>query len=156
MGFKGLVYLLITLYFFINNASAQRIETNFNNKWHFTLEDDAAFSSEHFDDSSWEMLNVPHDWSFEKGVRDGGDQGQGGGYHDGGIGWYRKYFDVKKESLSKTTYINFDGVYMNSEVWENGNYLGKRPYGYISFRYDISKHLKAGKNTIAIKVDNSL
>ncbi|MCF7561527.1 DUF4982 domain-containing protein [Sabulilitoribacter multivorans] len=146
-----LAFLLLSLELF-----SQRIETNFNNQWHFILEDVASFSSEYFDDSSWEMLNIPHDWSFEKGVRDGGDQGQGGGYHDGGIGWYRKYFDVKKESLLKTTYINFDGVYMNSEVWVNGNYLGKRPYGYISFRYDISKHLKAGKNTIAIRVDNSL
>lgn len=69
MGFKGLGYFLITLCFFINNATAQRIETNFNNNWHFILKDDAAFSSEHFDDSTWEMLNVPHDWSFEKGVR---------------------------------------------------------------------------------------
>ncbi|GAL65620.1 hypothetical protein [Jejuia pallidilutea] len=101
MGFKGLGYFLITLCFFINNATAQRIETNFNNNWHFILKDDAAFSSEHFDDSTWEMLNVPHDWSFEKGVRDGGDQGQGGGYHDGGIGWYRKYFDVKKKVFLK-------------------------------------------------------
>ena len=68
----------------------------------------------------------------------------------------KKYFDVKKESLSKTVYLNFDGVYMNSEVWVNGHYLGKRPYGYISFRYDVSSHLKEGKNTIAVRVDNSL
>lgn len=120
------------------------------------MADNSSFSKENIDDSSWQNLNVPHDWSFEKGVRKGGDQGQGGGYHDGGIGWYRKYFDVKKESLSKITYINFDGVYMNSEVWVNGNRLGKRPYGYISFRYDISKYLKEGKNTIAVRVDNSL
>lgn len=135
---------------------SQRTETNFNNNWHFILEDNASFSKEYFDTSSWEMLNVPHDWSFEKGVRKGGDQGQGGGYHDGGIGWYRKSFNIEKESLSNITYINFDGVYMNSEVWINGNYLSKRPYGYISFRYDISKYLKEGENSIAVRVDNSL
>lgn len=147
---------LLLLVFFASNLCAQRIEFNLNNNWHFVLEDNASFSDEKFNDSSWDVLNLPHDWSFEKGVRVGGDQGQGGGYHDGGIGWYRKQFNVKKESLSKITYINFDAVYMNSEVWINGNYLGKRPYGYISFRYDISKYLKEGKNTIAVRVDNSL
>ena len=149
-----LTFLLFALY--VSYGCAQRNTTNFNNNWQFILEDNSSFSTENIDDSSWQTLNVPHDWSFEKGVRKGGDQGQGGGYHDGGIGWYRKQFNVNKESLSKITYINFDGVYMNSEVWVNGNYLGKRPYGYISFRYDISKYLKAGKNTIAIRIDNSL
>ncbi len=151
---NSFVLLLFTLS--IAFAHAQRTVSNFNNNWQFILEDNASFSKENVDDTSWKTLNVPHDWSFEKGVRKGGDQGQGGGYHDGGIGWYRKQFDVKKESLSNTTYINFDGVYMNSEVWVNGNYIAKRPYGYISFRYDISKHLKEGKNSIAVRVDNSL
>ncbi|WP_163397453.1 sugar-binding domain-containing protein [Flavobacterium fluviatile] len=150
-------FLIISLFFAIFKIGyAQRTQTNFNQNWRFILEDKNLFSAKEFDDSSWQNLNIPHDWSFEKGVRKGGDQGQGGGYHDGGIGWYRKSFVVKKESLSKTNYINFDGVYMNSEVWINGNYLGKRPYGYISFRYDISKYLKEGKNTIAVRVDNSL
>lgn len=149
-------FFFLVLLFEVFSLQSQRIETNFNNSWNFILADNSSFSKENIDDSSWQNLNVPHDWSFEKGVRKGGDQGQGGGYHDGGIGWYRKYFDVKKESLSKITYINFDGVYMNSEVWVNGNRLGKRPYGYISFRYDISKYLKEGKNTIAVRVDNSL
>ena len=149
-------FFFLVLLFEVFSLQSQRIETNFNNSWNFILADHSSFSKENIDDSSWQNLNVPHDWSFEKGVRKGGDQGQGGGYHDGGIGWYRKYFDVKKESLSKITYINFDGVYMNSEVWVNGNRLGKRPYGYISFRYDISKYLKEGKNTIAVRVDNSL
>ncbi|WP_282135226.1 glycoside hydrolase family 2 TIM barrel-domain containing protein [Seonamhaeicola maritimus] len=151
---KPFLFLLLVVCAY--SSYPQRISTNFNNNWHFFLEDNASFSKENFDSSSWEVLNVPHDWSFEKGVRQGGDQGQGGGYHDGGIGWYRKTFNVKKASLSKITYINFDGVYMNSEVWVNGNYLAKRPYGYISFRYNISKYLKAGKNTIAVRVDNSL
>ena len=150
-------HFTIVLFFLMSAVGfSQRVETNFNNNWNFILADNPSFSKENVDVSSWKNLNVPHDWSFEKGVRDGGDQGQGGGYHDGGIGWYRKNFSIKKESLSKVTYINFDGVYMNSEVWVNGNYLAKRPYGYISFRYDISNYLKEGKNTIAVRVDNSL
>lgn len=139
------------------NVNGQRVETSFNKQWKFILdEDQTVFSQSDFDDSGWINLDIPHDWSFEKGVRVGGDQGQGGGYHDGGIGWYRKSFTVSKNSLPKITYINFDGVYMNSEVWINGEYLGKRPYGYISFRYDISAHLKEGENIIAVRVDNSL
>ena len=148
--------LILCLSVCINLGYSQRSETNFNNDWSFILEDNPSFSKENVDTSSWKNLNVPHDWSFDKGVRKGGDQGQGGGYHDGGIGWYRKQFNVKEESLSNITYINFDGVYMNSEVWVNGNYIAKRPYGYISFRYDISKYIKADKNIIAVRVDNSL
>ena len=150
-------FFVSALFLSLFSLKAQRSEINFNNNWKFILDvDTAEFSQTSLDDSTWKKINVPHDWAFEKGVRKGGDQKQGGGYHDGGIGWYRKYFEVKKESLSKITYINFDGVYMNSEVWVNGNLLGKRPYGYISFRYDISKYLKEGKNTIAVRVDNSL
>ncbi|MFP4845006.1 sugar-binding domain-containing protein [Winogradskyella sp. PE311] len=149
-------FLILCLSVCIGLGYAQRTVTNFNNDWQFSLEDYPTFSKRNIDDSSWTTLNVPHDWSFEKGVRKGGDQGQGGGYHDGGIGWYRKHFNIKKESLSNITYINFDGVYMNSDVWINGNHIGKRPYGYISFRYDISKYLKEGNNTIAVRVDNSL
>ena len=103
---KNILFTILLL-IFVSSFNAQRIETNFNNNWNFILEDNPKFSQENYDNSTWKNLNVPHDWSFEKGVRKGGDQGQGGGYHDGGIGWYRKYFEVKKESLSKITYIKF-------------------------------------------------
>ena len=138
-------------------AFSQRTEINLNNNWKFILDkDNSAFSGQEIDDTNWTVLNIPHDWAFQKGVRDGGDQGQGGGYHDGGIGWYRKTINVNKPSLQNITYLSFDGVYMNSEVWINGNHLGKRPYGYISVRYDISEYLHEGENTIAVRVDNSL
>ncbi|WP_282035749.1 sugar-binding domain-containing protein [Saccharicrinis aurantiacus] len=155
---KQLKFSALLISFIISSLgiSAQRTNVSFNAGWKFILEDNTDFSLPNFDDDNWTTLNIPHDWSFEKGVREGGDQGQGGGYHDGGVGWYRKNFTLEKHQLPKTTYINFDGVYMNSEVWVNGNYLGKRPYGYISFRYDISKYLKQGNNLIAVRVDNSL
>lgn len=135
---------------------ANRVEQSFNKQWKFLLQDDADFALPEYDDNAWQVLNVPHDWSFEKGVRKGGDQGQGGGYHDGGVAWYRKSFTMTSESLSKTCYIDFQGVYMNSEVYINGTKVGKRPYGYISFRYNISDYLKVGENTVAVRVDNSL
>ena len=151
------IYILV-LFFFTTSliGFSQRTETNFNNNWKFILKENPTFSNEKVDVSYWKNVNVPHDWSFEKGVREDGDQGQGGGYHDGGIGWYRKSFTANKNNLLNVTYISFDAVYMNSDIWINGNYLGKRPYGYISFRYDISKYLKEGENTIAVRVDNNL
>lgn len=73
-----------------------------------------------------------------------------------GKGWYRKQFAISAGSKGKYIAIDFDGVYRNSEVWINGHYLGKRPNGYISFRYELSPFLHyGGKNTIAVKVDNS-
>jgi beta-galactosidase len=156
---KWTIYKLnfVILFFTIfQSLYAQRAEFNFNKSWKFLMDDNEGFAMESLNDDDWTVLDVPHDWSFEKGVRKDGDQGQGGGYHDGGIGWYRKTFKVEKSSLQKTSYIEFQGVYMNSEVWVNGNYLGNRPYGYISFRYDISHYLKEGENTLAVRVDNSL
>ena len=148
--------LAIAGFFLTMCLFAQRTEINFNKNWQFILEDNVAFSKADFSTEKWRRIDVPHDWAFEKGIRVGGDQGQGGGYHDGGIGWYRKSFQMDKMNLRNTVYLDFQGVYMNSEVWINGQYMGKRPYGYISFRHDISKHLKAGENTIGVRVDNSL
>lgn len=156
MRFQLKFVLTVLVFFSFLTGKAQRQETCFNKGWKFLLEDNSAFSSADYDDSTWTGLDIPHDWAFENGIHKDGAQGQGGGYHDGGIGWYRKSFQIKRESLRNTVYINFDGVYMNSEVWINGHELGIRPYGYISFRYDISKYLKEGENSLAVRVDNSL
>ncbi|WP_397364574.1 hypothetical protein [Olleya sp. R77988] len=94
-------FLILCLSLCFGLGYAQRTVTNFNNDWQFILEDHSDYSKENFNDSLWKNLNVPHDWSFEKGVRKGGDQGQGGGYHDGGIGWYRKQFNKKKKAFQK-------------------------------------------------------
>lgn len=133
----------------------QREVIGFNTNWKFTLQDNPEFSNSEFDASSWNTVQVPHDWAFEKGISKDGVQGGSGGYYGGGIGWYQK--NIKKSSnwKNKLISIEFDGVYMNSEVWVNGHYLSKRPYGYISFRYEISKYLKEGNNSITVRVDNS-
>src|SRR5208283_4622079 len=72
------------------------------------------------------------------------------------IGWYRKHFNIPESYSGRKVFIQFDGVYQLSEVWINGQYLGKRPNGYIGFSYDLSPHLKyGGENVIAVKADNS-
>jgi len=130
---------------------------NFNNDWRFNLGDVSNGQSPDLDDSKWRALNLPHDWSIEGEFSEKNPAGFGGGALPGGIGWYRKTFTLPVSANGKSVFIDFDGVYRNSEVWINGHYLGKRPYGYISFEYDLTPHLHYGaqRNVLAVKVDNS-
>jgi beta-galactosidase len=123
--------------------------------WRFFLGDDKDASGVAYNDNAWRLLDLPHDWSIEGNFNKDAPTKGGGGYLPTGIGWYRKQFTLPSVAKGKQVSIQFDGVYMNSEVWINGHYLGKRPYGYISFVYDLTPYLVAGKNTIAVRVDNS-
>jgi hypothetical protein len=110
-----------------------------------------------FDDAGWRLLDVPHDWSIEGPFGEEHPAGAGGGTLHGGIGWYRKTFSVAEADSSRLVFVDFDGVYQNSDVWLNGQHLGNRPYGYSSFRYELTPHLRYGTagNVIAVRVDNS-
>ena len=123
----------------------------FNNDWRFTLEDATEATNPTFDDSKWRKLDLPHDWSIEGQMSP--TLASCTGYLPGGIGWYRKTFEVTE--TNKRHYIYFEGVYNRSEVYLNGQLLGKRPNGYISFMYDMTPHLKQGKNVLAVRVDHS-
>ena len=131
-------------------------ELDFNKNWKFTLGDQEGWSAMELNDKTWRKLDLPHDWSIEGKFDKNHPATVGGGALPGGTGWYRKQFQVPASAKGKYIAIDFDGVYRNSEVWINGHYLGKRPNGYIAFRYDLSKHLRyGGLNTIAVKVDNA-
>lgn len=108
-----------------------------------------------FHDSNWEILNLPHDWSIEGPFNKNNPSGRSGAFLPRGIGWYRKHFNISEKYRDKIVTIEFDGVYMNSDVWINGVHLGNRPYGYVSFYYDLTPYLKIGNNVIAVRVDNS-
>ena len=128
---------------------------NFDTNWRFWMGDDPAARQPNFDDKSWRTLDVPHDWSIE-GAINPPPAGEGnGGFFSHGIGWYRKTFTFS--DTTKKVVIEFDGVYMNSEVWINGQFLGRRPYGFIGFRYDLTEYLKkdGSPNLIAVRVDDS-
>ncbi|WP_052293074.1 sugar-binding domain-containing protein [Coraliomargarita akajimensis] len=130
--------------------------THFNDNWQFILEDVPAAKEASFDSSAWRTLKVPHDWSVELSFT----QEKAGGstaYLPGGIGWYRKSFTLPESAKEQVTWIEFDGIYNNAEVWINGHYLGMRPYGYVAFSYDLSQYLNFGDtpNVIAVKVDRS-
>ena len=84
----------------------------------------------------------------------GSPAGAGGGYLDGGIAWYRKTFTLPPHAKKRQVSIEFDGVYMDSDVWLNGEHLGNHPYGFTSFRYDLTPHLKwDGRNVLAVRVN---
>ena len=125
--------------------------------WRFQLGDEPRAAQPVFDDTAWRTLDVPHDWSIE-GVFSTPPAGENnGGYFPHGIGWYRKTFALAADASRKVV-VEFDGVYMNSEVWINGRFLGRRPYGYIGFRYDLTEFLKTDgtPNVLAVRVDDSL
>jgi beta-galactosidase len=150
--------LLIIAALLTNILYAQVRQTiNFNAGWKFTLYNDADANMQNYNDENWRTVNLPHDWSIEGDFSKDHPATTQGGALPGGIGWYRKTFTLPSSSKNKNVFIEFDGVYRNSEVWINGHYLGKRPNGYISFQYDLTPYLRSGneKNVIAVKVDNS-
>ncbi len=138
-----------------SKKEVERLTLNFGKDWKFQLGEVAGAEAVKFDDSAWRKLNVPHDWSIEGEFSEKNPATVGGGALPGGIGWYRKSFKVTADDLKGCVFIDFDGVYQNSEVWINGHSLGKRFYGYSSFRYEMTKYLTSGENIIAVKVDNS-
>jgi beta-galactosidase len=151
------VILLIPLLTFSCNSSAQfkdREVQNFNFDWEFHKGDIEDGQMEGIETKSWITLDLPHDWSIEGPFSK--ENSSCTAYLPAGIGWYRKEFTIPKDQKDRKVFISFDGVYNNSEVWINGNYLGKRPNGYISFQYDLTPFLKFGKkNLIAVRVDHS-
>ena len=156
MKYKIIFPLLAIILFTSCKSESPRQKESFNENWTFHLGDDAEAYKPEFDDSGWRKLDVPHDWAIEGEFSEKNPSGSGGGALPGGIGWYRKTFTVDKKSEGKKIFIDFDGVYMNSEVWINGISLGMRPYGYISFQYDLTEHIRFGENNlIAVRVDNS-
>ena len=128
---------------------------SFDLAWKFHLGDPSGAQATAFDDSSWSSIDVPHDWSISLPFEQSSPASYGGGYLNGGIGWYRKTFDLPVASSGQRVFLQFDGVYMDSTVWLNGTQVCARPYGYSSFECDLtSKASFGGSNLVAVKVNN--
>lgn len=127
---------------------------NLNCDWKFTRNDDRRAWQKRYDDSEWRDVTIPHDWSVEEPFDINNSSGTG--YLTAGKGWYRKRFSLSPEYEGKRVYITFDGVYNNSQVWCNGYYLGKRPYGYSTFTYDITDFACFGdtENVVCVFVNH--
>jgi beta-galactosidase len=139
----------------VSSGSDTREIIPFDKGWRFWLGDDPAAKLPGFDDASWRSLDLPHDWSIEGAIYPPPNGEGNGGFFSHGIGWYRKIFTFS--DTTKKVVIVFDGVYMNSEVWINGQFLGRRPYGFIGFSYDLTEYLKkdGSLNVLAVRVDDS-
>ena len=124
--------------------------------WRFALHSDDKPHETTFDDHAWRVLDLPHDWAIEGDFYALNPSGANGGALPGGIGWYRKHLNLNDNDASSRYVLHFDGAYMNTSVYVNGQLVGMRPYGFISFSYDITPYLKKqGDNVVAVKVDNS-
>lgn len=136
------------------DAAEPRIRRNFDFDWKFALNPKGDFSAADADDSRWNDVQLPHDWSisldFDRNI-------SGSVAHlPGGMGWYRKTFTLPEEMRGKKVAIHFDGIFMNSDVWLNGKHIGSRPYGFCSQTYDMTPYLKKnGTNVLAVRVDRS-
>lgn len=160
MKYLSSIAVVLLLFLFScesSNTGDARIVEDFNSDWKFHLGNLKNAQEIGFSDTDWQTLNVPHDWSIEKGYQKEGDVAASTGFVPGGIGWYRKSFTLDEADKEKYISILFDGIYNNSTVWINGHKLGFRPNGYISFSYHLSPYLKFGgsTNVIAVKVDRT-
>lgn len=136
--------------------SSSKNRLSFDANWNFIQQDVVGAEQIDFNDTTWRTLNLPHDWSIEGEYSESNPMGAQCGYLPAGFGWYRKTISVPKEWKGKHVEIAFDGVFMNSTVWANGKELGTRPYGWISFAYDISDLIQVSdKITFAVRVDNN-
>ncbi|MGA2119758.1 MAG: sugar-binding domain-containing protein, partial [Bryobacteraceae bacterium] len=136
-------------------AQASRETIAFDLNWRFARGDVKGASDTGFADASWERVDTPHDWSIYGPFDPEAPAGGAGAFLPSGVGWYRKHFTLREEP-NRRVYVEFDGVMANSEVWINGFHLGKRPYGYVSFAYELTGHvlLDGRENVLAVRVDD--
>jgi len=144
-------------------ATEGRQTLSLDQGWRFHLGDVTEAEKPETADTDWRTLDVPHDFSIEgppgadpatmEGPFDKKSPGgTGAGALNGGIGWYRKTFTLPEGAKGKRVSVQFDGVYMDSDVWLNGAHLGKHPYGYTGFNYDLTPQMKPGDNVLAVRV----
>ena len=141
---------------------------NFDTGWLFLKDSIQGAELPGYNDSGWRKVDLPHDWSIEDlpnqsdsvigpfSIESAG--GMSTGYFVGGTGWYRKHFTLSEEQKNKIIWINFDGVYMDCDIWLNGRHLGSHPYGYTPFNIDLTKYLNpvGEDNILAVRVRGEL
>ncbi|KAI1871805.1 hypothetical protein JX265_005791 [Neoarthrinium moseri] len=118
---------------------------------------DVKYVQAGFDDGSWEGVNLPHDWAIKGPFNAPGIGGGMGRLPVNGVGWYRRNVTITASDLDRSIYLDVDGAMSYAAVWLNGILVGGWPYGYASFRLDLTPYVKEGSgNTLAIRLDNPL
>lgn len=139
-------WLLPTANPFTTNAPARRLRGNFG--------DGIAFAQPGFDDRGWRLLNLPHDFGVEAPFDQALD-GATGKLPWWGVAWYRKHLDLPAADMGQKIYLDVDGAMSYAEVWLNGKFIGGWPYGYASWRVDLTPFVKfGGENVVAVRLDN--
>ena len=158
---KQIIFTSLFLIFSLLLNAQKDNRINFDDDWTFHLGGAQGAEQNNFDDNKWRKIDLPHDWSIEdlKGTQSPFNQDAisqvSGGFTTGGTGWYRKKFKVAPADKAKKIQIWFDAVYMNTDVWINGQHLDNHPYGYTSFVFDVTQYIKFdGENIIAVEVKN--
>lgn len=156
--FSKLVCFFMLLIVVLPGMGQSRQTMDFNADWSFTLDDDLQFRRADFSPVNWQQVSLPHDWSIGFDFGEEYSAGNAGGALPGGIGWYRKSFQLPEKDKGSQYSLYFGGVYRYAEVWINGKYLGKNINGYLSFTHDLTPYLHYGnaQNVVAVRVDNSL
>ena len=161
---KHLFLIVLLLYASGLFSQSPREVLNFDRDWLFSRyglqadgsripEPDPLPLSASFDDSRWRKLDIPHDWGIEGPFRID-LEGFTGKLPWKGIGWYRKHFTVSPSDRGKRFYLDFDGAMANAEIWLNGEKVGERPYGYSSFRVDLTSRISFDReNVLAVRLD---
>jgi len=128
---------------------------SFNQGWQFHLGNHEGWGWQLPKDTDWRPVDLPHDWSIEQERAPGNPSGVSGGFFPMGNGWYRKTFEVPESWRGKHVYVEFEGIYMNAELWLNEHFLIRHPYGYTSFLVDLTPYLSFGApNALTVSVDN--
>lgn len=141
----------------VNAEIMNERENNFNKGWKFYLGTSGSAQNQNFDDSAWDDVDLPHDFSIIQEFTSSGEAESG--FLPGGTGWYRKSFTLSEEFEGKNFMLNFDGVYSDAYVYVNGVYVGEHHYGYTPFAFDISDNLicdSITENVIAVKAVNDI
>jgi beta-galactosidase len=116
---------------------------------------DASFTQATFDDSAWQRVELPHDWAITGPFLIDGPYGGMGRLPSWGIGWYRKKLDIPARDKGRAVFLDVDGAMAYAEVWFNGHLVGGWPYGYNSWRLDLTRFVSpGGVNQLAIRLDN--
>ncbi|HTR41960.1 MAG TPA: beta-galactosidase GalB [Pseudomonadales bacterium] len=133
---------------FIKDAAKRQVRPDGN------FGDDIAYIQPDFDDSSWQQINLPHDWAIEGPFTHAGGGGMGR-LPTAGVGWYRKELEIPASDSGKQIFLDLDGAMSYAVVWLNGQLVGGWPYGYASWRVDLTPYVKpGGTNELAIRLDN--
>jgi beta-galactosidase len=141
---------------FVATPGKAREIKSFDAGWRFLQAAAAGAEQPGFADDCWRRLDVPHDWSIERPFSPTNPAGGAGAFLPSGVVWYRKHFTLPAADTNRCAFVEFDGVMANSDVWINGFHLGHRPYGYVSFAYELTGHLKfLGDNVLAVRCDTS-